>query len=128
MPDEAPQQYIYRVVHRANGERRPKNVGLLADAKADAKNMIKGIYTQRDSKIHLAADEKLDWQAAMNVLKQASIRSSLEMICRQNADSVAPPPAGGAGLLTDIVRKHVSSGPAAKHMPIQFGWLKDSRL
>jgi len=73
----------------------------------------------------LAADEKLDWQAAMNVLKQASIRSSLEMICRQNADLCAS--AGGAGLLTDIVRKHVSSGPA-KHMPIQFGWLKDSRL
>ena len=47
------------------------------------------------------------------------------MICRQNADLCAS--AGGAGLLTDIVRKHVSSGPA-KHMPIQFGWLKDSRL
>jgi biopolymer transport protein ExbD len=32
---------------------------------------VKEIYNQNDSKIHLAADEKLDWQAAMNVLKQA---------------------------------------------------------
>jgi len=88
----------------------------------DAKNIIKEIYAQGDSKIHLAADEKLDWQAAMNVLKQAGIRSSLETICRQYADLCAA--AGGAGLLTDIVRKNVSSGPV-KHMPIQLGRLKD---
>ena len=62
---------LYRVVHRVNRERRPKNFSSLADAKADAKNIIKEIYTQGDSKIHLAADEKLDWQAAMNVLKRA---------------------------------------------------------
>jgi hypothetical protein len=71
----------------------------------------------------LAADEKLDWQAAMNVLRRAGIRSSLEMICRQYADLCAA--AGGAGLLTDIVRKNASIGPA-KHMPIQLGRLKDS--
>jgi hypothetical protein len=88
-----------------NGERRPKSFGSLADAKADAKN-LKEIYTQGDSKIHLAADEKLDWQAAMNILKQAGTRSSLETICRQYADLCAA--AGGAGLLTDTVRKHVS--------------------
>jgi integrase len=113
---------LYRVVHRVNGERRPKNFSSLADAKADAKNIIKEIYTQGDSKIHLAADEKLDWQAAMNVLKRAGIRSSLETICRQYADLCAA--AGGAGLLTDIVRKNVSSGPA-RHTPIQLGRLKD---
>jgi hypothetical protein len=65
---------LYRVVHRVNGERRPKNFSLPAEAKAHAKNIIKEIYTQGDSKIHLAADEKLDWQAAMNVLKRAGIR------------------------------------------------------
>jgi hypothetical protein len=94
----------------------------LADAKAEAKNLIKEIYTQGDSKIHLAADEKLDWQGAMNILKRAGIRSSLATICRQYADLCAA--AGGAGLLTDIMRKNVSSGPA-KHMPIQLGKLKD---
>ena len=113
---------LYRVVHRVNGERRPKNFSSLADAKADAKNLIKEMYTQGDSKIHLAADEKLDWQAAMNVLERAGIRSSLETICRQYADLCAA--AGGAGLLTDIVRKNVSSGPA-RHTPIQLGQLKD---
>jgi len=58
----------------------------------------------------------------MNVLKRAGIRSSLETICRQYADLCAA--AGGAGLLTDIVRKNVSSGPA-RHTPIQLGRLKD---
>jgi hypothetical protein len=42
---------LYRVVHRVNGERRPKNFSSLADAKADAKNIIKEIYAQVDSKI-----------------------------------------------------------------------------
>jgi hypothetical protein len=122
LPDEVRNKTLYRVVHRVNGERRPKNFSLPAEAKAHAKNIIKEIYTQGDSKIHLAADEKLDWQAAMNVLKRAGIRSSLETICRQYADLCAA--AGGAGLLTDIVRRYVSSGPA-KHMPIQLGRLKD---
>jgi hypothetical protein len=52
-----------------NGERRPINLRSLADAKADAKTIIKEIYTQGDSKIHLAADKKLDWLAAMDVLR-----------------------------------------------------------
>ncbi|MGD0816593.1 MAG: hypothetical protein ABSA83_23625 [Verrucomicrobiota bacterium] len=43
-----------------NGERRPKNFSSLADAKADAKNIIKEIYAQGDSKIHLAADTASD--------------------------------------------------------------------
>jgi len=97
---------LYRAVHRVNGERRPKDFSSLADAKVDAKNLIQEFYTKGDSKIHLAADEKLDWQAAMNILKQAGTRSSLETICRQYADLCAA--AGGAGLLTDTVRKHVS--------------------
>jgi hypothetical protein len=79
-----------------NGGTSPKNFSSLADAKADAKNIIKEIYTQGDSKIQLVADEKLDWQAAMHVLKRAGIRSSLETICRQYADLCAA--AGGAGL------------------------------
>jgi hypothetical protein len=54
--------------------------------------------------------------------QRSGIRSSLETICRQHADLCAT--AGGTGLLTDIVRKDVSSGPA-KHTPIQFGRLKD---
>jgi len=58
----------------------------------------------------------------MNVLKRAGIRSSLETICRQYADLCAA--SGGAGLLTDIVRKNVSGGPA-KHTAIQLGRLKD---
>jgi len=77
---------LYRVVHRVNGERRPKSFGSLADAKADAKN-LKEIYTQGDSKIHLAADEKLDWQAAMNVLKRAGMRSAeIERIGSDNSE------------------------------------------
>jgi hypothetical protein len=87
---------LYRVFHRVNGGTSPKNFSSLADAKADAKNIIKEIYTQGDSKIQLVADEKLDWQAAMHVLKRAGIRSSLETICRQYADLCAA--AGGAGL------------------------------
>jgi hypothetical protein len=46
-----------------------KSLSSLADAKADAKNIIKEIYAQGDSKIHLAADEKLNWLAAMEVLR-----------------------------------------------------------
>ena len=60
---------LYRVVHRVNGERRPKNFSSLADAKADAKNLIQEFCTKGDSKIHLAADEKLDWLAAMDILR-----------------------------------------------------------
>jgi hypothetical protein len=55
---------LYRVFYRLNGERRPKSFSSLADAKADAKKIIKEIYTQGERKFHLATDEKLDWQAA----------------------------------------------------------------
>ena len=75
---------LYRVFHRVNGERRPKNFSSLADPKADAKNIIKEIYIQGDSKIHLAADEKLDWLrpgsrivvAGINVLGAQNVHGS----------------------------------------------------
>jgi hypothetical protein len=64
-----PQQDTLPRLPPSEWRKSPKNFSSLADARADAKNIIKGIYTQGDSKIHLAADERLDWQAAMDVLR-----------------------------------------------------------
>jgi hypothetical protein len=49
---------LCRVFHRVNGERRPKNFSSLADAKADAKNIIKEIYAQGDRKNPLGRRRK----------------------------------------------------------------------
>ncbi len=97
----------YRVIHRVNGERRPKTFSTMKKAKSDALGILKEIYAKGDSKIHLTDDEKLDWKSAIGVLRQAELRSSLETVCRHYADLVKV--VGSAGLLTDIARKYASS-------------------
>ena len=98
---------VYRVIHRVNGERRPKTFTTLAKAKADALGILKEIYVKGDNKIHLTNDEKLDWKSAVGVLKQAGIRSSLETVSRHYADLAKA--AGSASMLTDVVRKYANT-------------------
>ena len=86
---------VFRVFHRVNGERRAKNFTTLAKAKADARSILKEIYKQGRSDIHLTEVEKRDWHAAMAVLQESGIRSSLETITRHYADLAAT--AGGKG-------------------------------
>ena len=112
---------VFRVFHRVNGERRAKNFTTLAKAKADAHSILKEIYKQGRSAIHLTDDEKRDWHAAMSVLQQSGIRSRLETITRLYADLATA--AGGEGLLTDIVRKHVASRSRAV-VPIKLAELR----
>jgi len=116
---------IFRVFHRVNGERKRKTFMSLAEAKADAKSILKELYGKGDSQVHLTEDEKRDWQAAMAVLKQAGIRLGLETICRLYSELCAL--AGGAGLLTDIVRKHVASSPT-QAVPVAISRLKDEYI
>src|SRR5262245_55660027 len=92
---------IYRVYHRVNGERKPKNFSSLQKAKADAKAILRDLYAAHESKIHLTDDEKRDWRAASDVLKSAGIRSSLETVARHYSDLIKS--AGHASLLTDVV-------------------------
>jgi integrase len=98
---------VYRVIHRINGERRPKTFSTLKKARADALDILKEIYAKGDGKIHLTADEKLDWKSAVGVLTQAGIRSSLETVCRHYADLAKA--VGGTALLMDVARKHAST-------------------
>ena len=77
---------IFRVIHRVNDKRKPKTFPSLIKARADAKNILLGIYAKEAVKIHLTADERADWKAALSALKPARIRSSLETVCQHDAD------------------------------------------
>ncbi|MBE0544125.1 MAG: hypothetical protein IH623_22530 [Verrucomicrobia bacterium] len=116
---------VFRVFHRVNGERRAKNFTTLAKAKADARSILKEIYKQGRSAIHLTDDEKRDWHAAVTVLQQSGIRSSFETIIRHYADLAAT--AGGEELLTDIVRKQVAARKRAL-TPIKLADLRATYL
>ncbi len=98
---------IYRVFHRVNGERRPKTFSKLSKAKADARSVLKEVYSKGGKTIHLSEDDRLDWKAGTGVLKQANIRSSLETVCRHYADLLNT--VGSASLLTELARKHADS-------------------
>ena len=98
---------IYRVFHRVDGRRQAKTFNSLTKAKADALSILKEIYGKGESKIYLADGEKLDWKSATGLLKAAGIRSSLETVCRHDADLVKA--AGSTSLLTDVVRRFAKS-------------------
>ena len=98
---------IFRVFRRANSKRIPKTFMSLAEAKADAKSILKELYGIGESKIHLTDDEKRDWQAAVKLMKKAGIRTSLESVIRLHCDLVNI--AGSASLLMDVVRKWADS-------------------
>lgn len=106
-PMKAREQTIYRVYHRVNGKRHAKNFSTLAKAKADAKSLLRDFYDKGDNKIHLTDEEKLDWQAAMKILKEAGIRNGLETVTRHYSDLVKV--VGHASLLTDVARKYAES-------------------
>ena len=114
---------IYRVVHWVNGERRPKTFPTLKKAKADALALLREVYAKGESKIHLTADEKLDWKSANAVLKQAGVRSSLETICRHYVDLANI--VGGTDLLTDVARKHAAARGKGV-TPINLSALRDA--
>jgi hypothetical protein len=97
---------IFRVFHRVDGKRVSKTFMTRQEATAEAKSLLKARYGKGESQIHLTEDEKRDWQAARAIQQQAGIRSSFESISRHYTDLCAA--AGGAGLLTDIVRKHAA--------------------
>jgi hypothetical protein len=98
---------IFRVFHRVNAERVPKTFMSLAEAKEDAKNILKELYGRGESKIHLTEDQKRDWHAATSMLKDAGIRSSLETVSRHYSDLAKV--VGHASLLTDVARKYAES-------------------
>jgi integrase len=114
---------LFRVIHRVNGERRPKTFTTLAKAEADALSILKEIYAKGEPKIHLTDDEKRDWHAAVAVLKQAGIRSSLETVCRSYADLSKI--VGGASLLTDVARKYAASRGKAV-VPVKLTVLREA--
>ena len=116
---------IYRVFHRVNGERKPKTFMSMADAKADAKNILKEIYGRADSKIHLTEDDKRDWQAAMNLIKEAGLRCGLETLVRHHVDLVKI--VGHESLLTDVVRKHAESR-GKTGTPVKLAVLRESYM
>jgi integrase len=116
---------LFRVIHRVNGERRPKTFSTLAKAKADALSILKEIYAKGDSQVHLTDDEKRDWQAAMAVLQQGGIRSSLETVCRSYVDLAKI--VGGASLLTDVARHYAESRSQAV-VPVRLAVLREAYL
>ena len=97
----------------------------LADAKADAKNLLKEHYGKADSKIHLTDDEKRDWYAAMNLMKAAGIRGGLETAIRQYSDLAKI--VGHASLLTDVARKYAESR-GKTGTPVKLAALRDAYL
>jgi integrase len=116
---------IFRVFHRVNGQRVPKTFASLSKAKADAKSLLKERYGKADSKLHLTEDEKRDCQAAMNLMKQAGIRTSLETAIRHYSDLVKI--VGHASLLTDVARKH-AEGRGKTGTPIELAALREDYL
>ncbi len=116
---------IYRVFHRVNGERKPKTFMALADAKTDAKNILKEIYGRAASKIHLTEDEKRDWKAAMDLLKSAGLKCGLETAIRHYGDLVKI--VGHEGLLTDVARKYAESR-GKTGTPVKLATLRDEYL
>ena len=124
-PIKSRDKTIFRVFHRVNGERVPKTFMTLADAKADAKNLLKELYGRADSAIHLTDDEKRDWQAAMSLLKEAGLRCGLETAIRHYGDLVKI--VGHAALLTDVARKYAESrGKTGK--PVKLAVLRDDYM
>ena len=63
---------IYRVFHRVNGQRVPKTfMSLAKKPRPTPRALLKEFYGKADSRIHLTDDEKRDWRAAMNLMKEA---------------------------------------------------------
>ena len=116
---------IYRVFHRVNGERKPKTFMKLADAKADAKSLLKEVYGKADSAIHITSDEKRDWQASMAHMKAAGLRCGLETAIRHYCDLVKI--VGHEGLLTDVARQYAESR-GKTGVPIKLAALRDDYL
>ncbi len=116
---------IFRVFHRVNGKRAPKTFMSLAEAKADAKNLLKEHYGKADSKIHLTDDEKRDWHAAMKLKQDAGLRCSLETAIRHYADLVKI--VGQASLLTDVAHKYAQSR-GNTGLPVKLKALRDAYL
>jgi hypothetical protein len=114
---------LFRVIHRVNGERRPKTFSTFAKAKADALNILKEIYAKGDNKIHLTDDEKRDWHAAIAALRQAGIRSSLETVCRSYVAKIV----GGASLLIDVARQYAERRAQAV-VPVRLSVLREAYL
>ena len=98
---------IFRVFNQVDGKRSPRTFMSLDQARAFAKSLLKERYGNAESKIHLSDDEKRDWQAAVNLKRNAGVKTSLESVVRLHCDLVNI--AGSASLLTDVVRKWADS-------------------
>lgn len=116
---------VYRVYHRVNGERIPRNFSSLQKAKADAKAILKDLYAAGETQIHLTEDEKRDWHAAMSILKTSSVRMTLETMARHYCDLVKI--VGHASLLTDVARKY-AEGRGKTGKPIKLAALQKNYL
>ena len=87
--------------------------------------LLKEFYGKADTRIRLTDDEKRDWRAAMNLMKEAGIKTTLETAVRHNADLAKI--VGHASLLTDVARKYAESrGKTGK--PVKLAALRDAYL
>ena len=69
-----------------NGVRRFKSFADLAKAKKDAKAVLRENLGTVRTQVHMTEDERLDWKAAVDLLRAAGIRSTLESVARHYAD------------------------------------------
>jgi integrase len=116
---------IFRVKYKVDGKVVKKTFPSRKLAKEYAKSLLRERHGTAESKIHLTDDEKRDWQAAVNVKKQAGIRASLETVVRHYADLAKI--VGDEALLTDVARKY-AEGRGKGGTPITVAVLRDDYL
>jgi len=94
----------YKVPHRVAGVRKFKSFADLAKAKKDAKSVLYETFGGVRTQVHMTEDERFDWKAAVDLLRAAGIRSTLESVARHYADLAGI--VGGEALLTDVARQY----------------------